>query len=201
MQGIESSYQLQLQPHPRNPRARVRVLSGTDDGQDFQVQVPLRLKTVEAALEWLRPAGVPEDALRQGEFYFVPSPGHGPHDVAGCYHADYTHVSRYDCGSQEETDGGSSYQWRVRWEASFSATHSADHCLAVVKSGDVAFVGRRRMRTHGFVGRPRYFVRGGVEHDEHGRLELPRHTSGAWYEVIPNRVHGPFPVEGYGQGD
>jgi len=190
-------YTIQLQPHPRNPRARVRVLSGQDDGQDFAVQVPLRIRTVEDALDWLRPAGIAADALRQGEFFFVPS--RGPHDAAGCHHE--SRILREDCGGEEVTEAGSVYRWRVDWDASFSETHSATRCYSVTKSGEVMFVGRRRMRTHTFVGRPRYFVRGSVEHGQHGRLQLLNHGWGPWYEVIPNRAHGPFPVRGYGRGD
>ena len=204
MPGIEQTtqtptYELQLQPHPRNPQSRIRILVGQDDGQDFAVQVPLRLRTVEAALDWLRPAHVPADALRQGEFFFLPSPG--PHAAAGCYHPTEGKVRREDCGGEDYTEAGSSYRWSVEWNASFSQTHRATRCYAVTKSGDVLFRGRRRMHSHAFVARPRYFVRGRVEHGQHGTLPLPRHADGLWYEVIPNRAHGPFPVNGYGRGD
>lgn len=202
MPGIDA-LTISLEPHPRNPRARVRILSGQDDGHSFEVQVPLRIKTVEAALDWLRPAGVPADVLRQGEFYFLPSAG--PHAAAGCFHPADNKVMAADCGGEEVTEGGSNYRWTVDWHASFSPSHTATRCYSVTKSGDVAFVGRRKMRTHSFTARPSYFVAGTVEHPEHGTLELPAHGAAhrgvSWYEVRPNKAHGPFPVRGYGRGD
>jgi len=190
------AYTLTLEPHPRNPRSRIRVLRGTDDGNPFEVTVPLRIKTVQDAVDWLRPDDVPQDALRQGEFYFIPSTG--PHVVAGCYHPDPDHIYREDCGSDEWTAAGSTYRYTVNWRASFSRTHTATTCYSVVKAGYVLFPGRRTLKTHPFTGRPRYFVRGSVTHPEHGTLALPPHDLGEWYEVIPNRAHGPFPVTGYG---
>jgi len=201
-------YQITLEPHPRNARARVRVLAGTDDAVPFRVVVPLRITSVEAAVEWLRPAGVPADALRQGEFYFLPSDG--PHVEAGCDHPAGRPTNRADCGHGEYTDAGSHYRYNVTWGASFSRTHTAADCKAVVKSGSVRFPGRRTTKSHDFVSRPRYFARGSVQHDEHGTLELPCHNPlyqddpqhrGDWYEVVPNRAHGPFPVEGFGPAD
>jgi hypothetical protein len=202
---------LTLQAHPANPRARQRVLTGDDDGHAYRVVVPMRIRTVEAALDWLRPDDVPADALRQGEFYLMPSGG--PHLMAGCEHDAATPAVREailrgerdprqtPCGSEEHTEAGSSYRWTVDDAASFSRTHEAESCWSVTKSGDVCFLGRKRVRSHGFTGRPTYYVRGYVEHAEHGRLELPAHYQGRWYEVVPNRAHGPFPVQGYGRGD
>lgn len=190
---------LTLKPSPTNPRARVRILEGEDDGHRYEVKVPLRCKTVEDALDWLRPEGLQADAIRQGEFYFVPSSG--PHRAAGCHHESGEKVYRSDCGSEEYTDAGSEYRWTVDWDASFSRTHRAKDCYSVVKSGSVQFVGRKRVKSHSFTGRPRYFVRGPVEHSQHGTLELPKHAAGLWYEVVPNRAHGPFPVAGFGPTD
>ncbi len=57
----------------RNEKNRPeRFLVGQDDGADFSVKVPLRVKTVEAAIEWLRPAGVLAGTPRQGEYFFIP---------------------------------------------------------------------------------------------------------------------------------
>lgn len=189
---------LVLKPHPNNPKARVRFLRGQDDGHDYEVRVPLRCKTVEDALDWLRPDEVPADAPRQGEFYFVGSSG--PHKAAGCSH--YGEPSPSDpyytyCGSTEHTSAGSSYKYTVDSFASFSRRHRATECWSVVKSGEVCFVGRRRVKTHSFVSRPRYFVRGTVYHPEHGNLDL----GSGWFEVIPNGAHGPFPVRGLGPED
>lgn len=233
---------LTLEPSASNPRARVRVLRGQDDGHDFAVRVPLRCRTVEDALDWLRPDDVPRGSLRQGEFYFIPSGG--PHAAAGCDHSPkrgqcpnpqcewgkvYSEdpgdrgtacptcggsgqgplgpagVHESDCGSSETTEAGSEYRWTVDWQATFSRRHTATRCRAVIKSGEVAFIGRRKVKTHAFRARPRYFVAGEVEHYEHGTLVLPAHSRAyhgiSWYEVVPNRAHGPFPVRGLGQED
>lgn len=189
---------LTLEPHPNNPKARQRILAGDDGGSPFRVVVPLRIKTIDAALDWLRPAEVPADALRQGEFYFIPSAG--PHVAAGCRHGG-GRIFLDDCGSEEYTEAGSEYFWRVDWNASFSRTHTAVRCYTVTKSGSVLFRGHRKIKSHDFTSRPRYFVQGPITHGEHGSLELPPHPQGKWYEVIPNKVHGPFPVVGYGQSD
>lgn len=194
---------LSLRPHPRNPRSRERWLTGEDDGHAYDVRVPMRIRSIADALEWLRPAGVPADALRQGEFYFLPA--RDPH-VEYCYHAAEDIHSYYadgrivyrrgtEHGSDEFTEAGSVYRYRLTYDQ-FSATHAADHCVRVDKRGDVAFRGRRRMRTHEFRARPRYFIWGGVTHPEHGRLDL----GPGWYEVVPNRAHGPFPVAGRDRG-
>lgn len=199
---------ISLEPHPSNPRSRIRVLAGTDDGAPFRVTVPLHIRTVKDALDWLRPDHVPVDALRQGEFYFIPSAG--PHRAAGCTHPDPKRIREADCGSHEYSDAGSHHEYRVVWRASFSRRHTATVCRAVVKSGSVAFRGRRATRTHDYTARPTYYVRGEVVHDEHGTLTLPTHDpsyqddplhQGDWYEVVPNRAHGPFPVWGYGPED
>ncbi len=196
---MNTDYQISLEPHPRNPRARQRVLTGTDDAAAFRVVVPIRLKTVEEAVEWLRPPNIPADALRQGEFYLLPS--HGPHVEAGCTHPKGEPIRRDDCGSDEYTEAGSHYRYRAIGRASFSRTHAATDCKAVVKNGEVAFIGRRAVKTHDFTGRPTYYVSGEVTHFEHGTLALSEHEQGRWYEVVPNKAHGPFPVWGYGPED
>ncbi|HJS83729.1 MAG TPA: hypothetical protein VJ742_12945 [Nitrososphaera sp.] len=47
-------------------------LVGYDETQQFISALPRVVKSVERAHEILRPAGVPKDALRQGEWFFVP---------------------------------------------------------------------------------------------------------------------------------
>lgn len=129
---------LTLAPHPSNPRARLRVPQGLDDGHAYRVVVPLRIRTVEAALAWLRPDGVPIDALRQGEFYFVPSAS--PVQLYCTAHEPGHH--RYQECEGFEDGGHSSYTWTFVADARFSASHIPVICIAVVKSGSVAFTAR-----------------------------------------------------------
>lgn len=173
--------------------SRRRLLQGEDDGHPYQVFVPLRCRTVEDALDWLRPSCVPADAPRQGEYYFIRSAG--PHD-AGCNHYSDRPNDR-DCGRIVETEARSTYRWEVWSNASFSRRHHADECWSVVKSGDTMFAGWKRVRSHSWVDRPRYFVRGTVRHPEHSDLVLPP----GWFEVVPNKAHSPFLVTGIGQED
>ncbi len=48
------------------------LLLGWDERAMFVAALPKAVKTVKNAHEILRPKGVPKDALRQGEFFFVP---------------------------------------------------------------------------------------------------------------------------------
>lgn len=183
---------LAIRPSPKNPRARIRILHGEDDGHPYEVHVPLRIKTVEAALDWLRPANVPGDALRQGEFYFVPADD--PHSQF----CDWPDCERTGDHGGYWQEGPSHYRYDMS-DAQFSRTHYANECVRVTKSGTVAFVASRGIRSHPFTGRPRFFVRGVVRHSggDHSELVLP----GGWHEVVPNRAHGPFPVRGMGNDD
>ena len=160
------------------------------EAEGTRVRVSSRCRTVEEAENWLRPKGVPPDALRQGEFYFVPVP------------AD-------EAGNPEEPDWyaeTSEYSWRAeRWTTwpalDARGRHRPEECRVLVTWGETAFIGRRgRIRTHRWQGRPRVFVSGSVEHPEHGVLELPKHQGGWWYQVIPNRAHGPWRPARTGMG-
>ena len=152
------------------------------EAEGARVRVSSRCKTVEEAEQWLRPKGVPPDALRQGEFFFVPAPTEevGNPDELGWY---------------AQT---SQYSWRAghwtRWRAlDFRARHRPQECRVLITYGQTGFIGRGgQVRTHGWQGRPHVYVRGSVSHPEHGDLQLPAHERGQWYEVIPNKAHGPW---------
>jgi hypothetical protein len=50
-----------------------RWLSGMDEGSYFVTELPEPVATVAAAFAALRPEGLPESAIRQGEWYFEPT--------------------------------------------------------------------------------------------------------------------------------
>lgn len=187
--------QLELRPHPTNQKARQRILVGEDDGHRYEVAVPMRFKDPQSALDWLRPKDVPIDALRQGEFYFVPS--ENPHELF----CDEEHCRSFNRHGSTWFEGTSDYQF-IMERGDFSTSHyvprSYGESWRATKAGNVAFFGRRGVAHHQFSGRPRYFVRGTVVHarGDHADLVLPAHPGGDWYEVIPNKAHGPFPVTG-----
>lgn len=176
----------------RNEKNRPeRFLVGEDDGQTFKVRVPLRVKSVEQAIKWLRPAGVPADAPRQGEYFFVPqAEGFKPSSLR-----DETYT---EAGSYREVvveDGPLSFH-RHAIARCPDLAEDAKISRAAQARGSTCFIGRKRVCSHDWTGRPRYFVRGQVEHPEHGTLVL----GSRWHEVVPNRAHGPFPVRGLGAG-
>jgi hypothetical protein len=160
----------------RDPRAR-RVLVGYTEG-GWSVQVPLRCKTLQDARAWLRPAGVYEDTPRQGEWFFV---RRDPPD------ADETAPNEWGTWSETIVEDALSFDRRDR--------HHPDECVRVYRRGETAFRGRKHIRTHRWVGRPRFFVRGDIMHPEHETLTLTD-----WHEVIPNQAHGPFAVGSWGGG-
>jgi len=152
------------------------------EAEGARVKVSSRCRTIKEAEAWLRPKEVPPGSLRQGEFYFVPV----PHDEIG----DPDKPDGYEQTSQ--------YSWRAeRWMhwayLDAKARHCPEECRVRLVWGETAFIGRKgRIRTHRWEARPRVFVSGSVSHPEHGDLELPQHEGGWWYEVIPNRAHGPW---------
>ena len=155
-----------------------QTFTGMDDGHPFSATVPLRCQTIGEALRWLRPDGVAEDALRQGEWFFVPATP----EPEG-----YT-----------ESDAGSRRRVEHHVIESFDARgrHQVAECLVVIASGETAFVGRRAVKTHDWTGRPRVYARGLITHPEHVTVDL----GPTWHEVIPNRPHGPFAVGSLGIG-
>lgn len=179
---------LETRVHPKNPRARIRVLVGMDDGRPFEVRVPMRVKDVETALDWLRPKDVPPGTTRQGEFFFVPV--QNPHNEFCDHGYDGPRIHGY-----ELYKGQSCYRYSVA-PSFFSFTHVADECIVVVKSGETAFYSRRKgsVQAHSWTGRPRYFVRGVVRHTRGDHPDL--NLGDSWHEVIPNKAHGPFPMRG-----
>lgn len=54
------------------PATNQTFLIGTDEHSQFVCGLPKRVKSVQAAHEALRPKGVPKNAPRQGEWFFVP---------------------------------------------------------------------------------------------------------------------------------
>lgn len=150
-----------------------RSLTGMDDGHAFSVRVPLRVRTIREALDWLRPDEVGIDALRQGEWFFVPRDPEAPG------------TSHTDAGSERTIE----HQSINTFDA--SGRHMPAECLAVLSHGDTMFIGRNGGgRSHSWIGRPHIFAKGVISHPEHGSLDLGDN----WHEVIPNRAHGPFQV-------
>ena len=160
---------------------RQKFLAGTDDGQPFRVRVSARCTTIEAAVEWLRPAGVPEGSIRQGEFYFVPL-SIGEHDVSAKMLNQVDSYSWKYPSLLSETDAGSSKALRMV-EAQFSASHDAAQSIRVQVSGVTAFIGRRNVKTHSWTGRIRFYVCGKVTHEHHPEIVLAD-----WHEVVPNKA-------------
>lgn len=148
-----------------------RLLEGEDDGAPYSVRVPLRCRTVDEALDWLRPAGVSPWAPRQGELFFVPE----------------APPAERDCILEEHTPAGSSTytrcDHRIDWPI-FGSDHVADDAVIVWREGWCAFIGRRgRIKHHRWEARPVAYVRGEVRHPEHGTLVLD-----GWHRVVPNRA-------------
>jgi hypothetical protein len=54
------------------PESETTFLVGFDERRQFISMLPKRANSVEQAHRILRPAGVPDDAIRQGEWFFVP---------------------------------------------------------------------------------------------------------------------------------
>ena len=155
-----------------------QTLTGMDDGHPFSATVPLRCQTIGEALEWLRPDGVAVDAIRQGEWFFVPATP--------------------EPEGRTESDAGSLRRVVHHTIDSFDrrGRHQVAECLVVIASGETAFVGRRAVKTHDWTGRPRVYARGLITHPEHVTVDL----GPTWHEVIPNRPHGPFAVGSLGIG-
>jgi hypothetical protein len=155
-----------------------RVLTGIDDGHPFEVRVPLRCQTICEALDWLRPDGVMEDTIRQGEWFFVPS---APEEEW---------EDKTEAGSWRRVVHHTTTTFDRNWR------HLPEECIVVVARGETCFIGRKAVRSHSWTGRPHVYVRGDVTHPEHGTIEL----GDRWHEVIPNRAHGPFEVGSLGIG-
>ena len=164
---------------------RQKFLAGTDDGQPFRVRVSARCTTVDAAIEWLRPAGVPEGSIRQGEFYFTPL-GIGEHDVTEKmltrFAADDERRQSWERIPVSYTDAGSEKVVTLR-DRPFSRSHGADLSIRVQASGETAFIGHRGLNTHSWTGRVRFYVRGKVAHEQHPEIVLAD-----WHEVVPNKA-------------
>ena len=160
------------------------------EAEGAKVKVSSRCRTVEEAENWLRPKGVPPDALRQGEFYFIPAPAE---QVGDPKKLPWTARTGWQSSREE---------WWTTWRAlDARGRHRPKECRVLLTRGETAFIGRGgRVRTHRWEGRPRVYVRGAVEHPEHGVLQLPPHQAGGWYEVIPNRAHGPWRPAHAGMG-
>ena len=155
-----------------------RTLTGMDDGHPFSATVPLRCQTIGEALEWLRPDGVAVDAIRQGEWFFVPATP--------------------EPEGRTESDAGSWREVAHHVIESFDARgrHQIAECLVVIATGETAYIGRRSVRTHNWTGRPHVYARGLITHPEHCAIDLGT----SWHEVVPNRAHGPFAVGSLGIG-
>lgn len=143
-----------------------RLLRGEDDGHPFEVRVPLRCRTVEDAIDWLRPDGVFPDDPRQGDLWFVredpPQPGF---EDIGKRSWRETHVFRF----HNESIAGT--------------RHVAEEFALVEVSGSTAFVGRRgKIRHHAWQARPVGYAKGKISHPEHGVLVLE-----GWHRVVPRR--------------
>lgn len=175
---------------------RVRILAGTDDGAPFRVRVPMRCRTTEAAIEWLRPPEVPPGAPRQGDLYFVPMVAE--HRLGTWKPSSLRERSETDAGSWREVevdDGPLSFGRHEIEQGEVPACKSISRVAQA--RGETCFIGRKSVRSHAWTGRPRYFVRGTVVHPEHGTLVLGL----TWHEVIRNRAAGPWPVRGLRGGD
>ena len=139
------------------------------------------------------PEGVnPKKDPRQGEYWFV--------EVPSPLQEKLTFIREYPLREQTRyfTDAGyvSDYSRKeTRWEfGRFSRTHHASECLHRVDSENTAFIGRKgSVKTHGWTAHSKFYVRGAVEHVDHGTLQLDM-----WHECVPNKAHGPFPVGGAG---
>lgn len=162
----------------RNERGRPvgRLLTGTDaDGCAVSAHVPLRCKTVDEALAWLRPADVRPDDPRQGDLYFSPVSRFSPDDTEGVW------------AVEEERDTGTIHEVRVtyhRGERILGTRHRAEEMVVMERRGTVAFVGRRGVAYHDYVARPQVWVRGEITHPEHPTLDLDPEL---WHVVVPQR--------------
>lgn len=171
----------------------IRILRGQDDGSPFAVQVPARCKTIEQAIEWLRPAEVPADAPRQGDLFFVPQPRDFKPSMLA--ESEYTPAGSY---REVTVYHGPQALGNHRFDGIAGDTeHKYGVTRVVQAAGDTMFVGRRKVKSHSWQGRPRYFVRGIVSHPEHTAIDLGM----LWHEVIRNRAAGPWPVSGIYGGD
>ena len=101
------------------PPTQTNLLVGTDEHKLFICALPEEPKNVEHAHEILRPEGVPEDSLRQGEWFFVPitdeearmffkKPGPAEAEIARVY--GIPHVNR----SATRLEAGSSHYVNIQ---------------------------------------------------------------------------------------
>lgn len=173
-----------------------KYLVGRDEGRLFRTPVSMRCTTIQGALDWLRP--VPHRMLkRQGDLFFVPValreglpsymhragnyyrlPGRGQYNP---WHSTYNEAMANGISRDDESNGYSSHTYTYRAMTEIGNTrHVAEFGLTLWKSGEVAFLGRRKIRTHSYTAKPRFFVSGFVSHPQHETLELE-----GWWEVLP----------------
>jgi hypothetical protein len=72
--GIEHIYYaFKVKVTAKTTRSSETLLVGIDENNHFIAALPRKVDSVEEAHEALRPKGVPKDAPRQGEWFFVPA--------------------------------------------------------------------------------------------------------------------------------
>lgn len=136
--------------------------------------IPGPAKTVDEALDSLRPPGLPKTALRQGEWFLVPTEGirPGKNVLKGVPDSAYSHETRewtpfVRQGVPVISDKAEAYRFTDGTPPRALREREARHRV-----------------THVFLNGPHVYVRGRMRDAEHGVLKLG--DGKTWYRVVKN---------------
>jgi hypothetical protein len=154
-------------------------------------------KTVDEALERLRPKGLPKDesVLRQGEFFFVPTPKLKPKKEAVYTKVSYAGRIAYDAATNAR------YQMTERLIGIPIISDQPDEMATAITNASQfspLIVRRRRHRASRVHLNGHVYVQGILQDAEHGPLKLG--DGKTWYRVVKNQATASWGAARDGQG-
>lgn len=163
-------------------------VSGLDRNDDparrnfFLAQLPAARpapKTVDDALALLRPKGVPEDALRQGEWFLVPAPDKK-------FKSDLKKIIK-DTVARSNTED-------LKAGVPIVSDDSKEQVERIKNGGWSMHARRERHRATRMVCNDAVYVSGMLRDAEHGALKLS--DGKTWHKVVKNRAVGSWRAGG-----
>lgn len=158
------------------PSTNVSFLVGYDEKSLFIAMLPKHVKTVDNAHKALRPAGVPADALRHGEWFFVPTTK-----------SDEVIIDRFLEGPlvRHSIYKNDSLEWNSSWSGS---SHRASEVIWPNDGRNTSAVNTQTLR----------YARGTIKDGRAGHHSpLTLGDGNTWYrvvrnaEVVPETVNNP----------
>lgn len=151
--------------------------SPPDDGGWSAIQIRSAAYTLHAALDQINPYAPSERGrtVRQGDLYFLPTAFNPSKSSENYSSSGSRHIYKIIASTMNSEIGGT--------------RHIAEQIVWGQKSGECAFLGRRNIRLHDYVGHIRCYVFGKISHPHH-----PAITLSEWHEVraqLPGTLNAP----------